>query len=125
MEFGSTMLITIVGFYNASDDKALRAKAEELRSRFEQIEAVLGGGPYFAGSNFSLVDAVFGPVFRYFEVFDAIVDLGIFKSMPRLNAWRAALAARRSVRDAVWGATLRMSGLTTIRMAGGEELKAA
>ena len=39
-----------------------------------QVEAALGDGPYFGGASFSLVDAVFGPVFRYFDVFDAIGD---------------------------------------------------
>lgn len=101
MEFGSATLNTIASFYNAPDEPALQAKAAELRSRFEQIEAALGEGPYFAGTGFSVVDAVFGPVFRYFDVFDGIADFGIFNGTPRVNAWRAALALRSSVRDAV------------------------
>ena len=45
--------------------------------------------------------AVFGPVFRYFDVFDRIADFGILEATPRVATWRAALAARPSVRDAV------------------------
>lgn len=101
MEFGSAVLNAIAGFYNAPDGLAFHAKAAELRSRFEQIEAALGAGPYFAGASFSIVDAVFGPIFRYFDVFDGIADFGIFTATPRVNAWRAALAARSTVRDAV------------------------
>ena len=101
MEFGSAVLASIAGFYNATDDHALRAKAATLRSRFEQIEAALGDGPFFSGPEFSIVDAVFGPIFRYFDVFDGIADFGIFEATPRVNAWRAALAARPAVRDAV------------------------
>jgi glutathione S-transferase len=101
MEFGSSVLNTIAGFYNAPDDLALQLKAAELRSRFEQIEAALGAGPYFAGDGFSVVDAVFGPIFRYFDVIDGIADFGIFKATPRVRDWRAALAARPTVRDAV------------------------
>ncbi len=101
MEFGSAVLNTIGGFYSAADDAALQAKAAELRGRFEQIEAALGEGPYFAGTGFSIVDAVFGPVFRYFDVFDEIADFGVFEATPRVRAWRAALAARATVRDAV------------------------
>jgi glutathione S-transferase len=44
---------------------------------------------------------VFGPVFRYFDVFDATGDFGILTGKPRLTRWREALAARRSVRAAV------------------------
>jgi len=101
MEFGSAVLNTIAGFYNAADDDALQAKATELRRRFEQIEVALGEGPYFSGAKFSIVDAVFGPIFRYFDVFDGIADFGIFETTPRVNAWRAALATRSTVRDAV------------------------
>jgi len=101
MEFGSAVLNTIAGFYNAADDDALQAKAAELRRQFGQIEVALGEGPYFSGAKFSVVDAVFGPIFRYFDVFDGIADFGIFETTPRVNAWRAALAARSTVRDAV------------------------
>lgn len=101
MEFGSAVLNTIAGFYNAPDEQALHGKAAELRSRFEQMEAALGDGPNFSGCEFSVVDAVFGPIFRYFDVFDVVVDFGIFEATPRVRAWRAALAARPTVRDAV------------------------
>jgi glutathione S-transferase len=101
MEFGSAVLNIIANFYNAPDDRVLHGKAAELRNRFEQIEAALGSGPYFAGARFSVVDAVFGPIFRYFDVFDGIADFGIFQATPRVNAWRAALAARSTVSTAV------------------------
>jgi glutathione S-transferase len=44
---------------------------------------------------------VFGPVFRYFDVFDEIADFGILAAKPKLARWRKALAARPSVRAAV------------------------
>ncbi len=61
----------------------------------------MAGGPWFSGEAFSLVDAVFGPIFRYFDVFDQIGEIGILANKPKLAAWRRALAARPSVRDAV------------------------
>ena len=97
----AAVLNTIAGFYNAGDATALQARAYELRGRFLQLEAALGEGPFFAGERFCVVDAVFGPVFRYFDVFDCIADFGILNATPRVRAWRSALAARESVRDAV------------------------
>ena len=47
--------------------------------------------PWFDGENFSLVDAVFGPVFRYFDVFDTIGDFGILAGKPKLARWRLRL----------------------------------
>lgn len=101
IEFGSAVLNTIAGLYNAPDEQSLLGKVEELRSRFAQVEATIGDGPYFAGDSFSIVDAVFGPIFRYFDVFDGIGDFDFFNATPRVRAWRAALAARPTVRDAV------------------------
>ena len=101
IEFGSSLLNTIGAFYPAADDAGLAARAAEIRARFERLEAALGSGPWFGGDRFSLVDAVFGPVFRYFDVFDAIGDFGFFNALPKLEGWRTALAARPSVRDAV------------------------
>jgi len=100
MEFGSAVLNGIAGFYNAPDEPALDARRAELRLRFEQLEAVLGPGPFFAGPTFGMVDAVFGPVFRYFDVIDRIADFGLITGLPRVAAWRTALAERLSVRQA-------------------------
>jgi glutathione S-transferase len=101
MEFGSAVLNGIGAFYNAPDAGALAARARDLRARFEQLERILTAGPYFAGGRFSVVDAVYGPVFRYFDVFEAIADFGFFDDLPKVSAWRARLAERESIRKAV------------------------
>ena len=101
MEFGSALLNAVAGFYSAPDDATLAAKVVDIRSRLEQLEAVLTGGPYFSGARFCVVDAVFGPVFRYFDVFEAIEDFGFFTNTPRVSAWRQILAQRHSVISAV------------------------
>lgn len=101
MEFGSALLNLIGAFYNAADEPALVARAAEIRARLAQIEVALGKGPYFAGESFSIVDAVFGPVFRYFDVFDAIDDFGFWDGLPNVQRWRRALATRPSVAGAV------------------------
>lgn len=100
MEFGSSVMNAIGGFYNAPDEETLSAKAADIRGRFEQIEAELTEGPYFDGERFTMVDAVFGPVFRYFDVFEQFEDFGFFARTPRVRAWRTALAARASVQGA-------------------------
>ncbi len=48
-----------------------------------------------------MVDAVFAPIFRYFDVFEEIGMPSIFEAMPKVTAWRAALASRPSVVGAV------------------------
>ena len=101
MEFGSALLNLIGAFYNAADETALVALAAEVRARLVQTEAALGEGPYFAGEYFSIVDAVFGPVFRYFDAFDAIDDFGFCNGLPKVQRWRRAISIRPSVAEAV------------------------
>ena len=48
-----------------------------------------------------MVDAVFGSVFRYFDVFEQFEDFDFFVRTPRVRAWRAALAASVSAQGAV------------------------
>lgn len=101
IEFGSAVLGGIARFYTAPDDAGLEREAGGLAERFARIEAALGDGPWFAGERFSLVDAVFGPVFRYFDTFDRIGDFGVLSGKPKIASWRRSLARRPSVRHAV------------------------
>jgi hypothetical protein len=44
------------------------------------------------------VDAVFAPVFRYFDTIDEIGDFGILADKPKIARWRKSLRERPSVR---------------------------
>ena len=101
MEFGSAILGDLWGYETTRDAEVFAQKRRALAAKFERVEAALGTGPYFAGADFSLVDAVFAPIFRYFEVFDQISDSKLFAPLPKVDAWRRALAERPSVRGAV------------------------
>ena len=101
IEYGSSILSDIWGFYTAPDASTFTAKRVQLNDRFAWLEVRANATPWFDGGVFSLVDTVFGPVFRYFDVFDAIDDFGILTGKEKLVRWRAALAARPSIRQAV------------------------
>jgi glutathione S-transferase len=101
IEFGSAVLNDIAGFYAAPDQATFKVKTSQLERRLARLEARAAASPWFGGGSFSLVDAVFGPVFRYFDVFDEIADFGILAGKPKLVRWRKALTARPSVRTAV------------------------
>ncbi|MHC2462806.1 glutathione S-transferase family protein [Bradyrhizobium embrapense] len=101
MEFGSAILGDLWGLETATDAATFESKRQAVAAKFARVEVALGAGPFFAGENFSLVDAVFAPVFRYFDLFDQLTDLAVFTHTPKLRAWRSALAQRPSVRSAV------------------------
>jgi glutathione S-transferase len=101
IEFASAVLSDIWGLEIAPARDTAVAKIVALGEKFARLEGQLGEGPWFAGEAFSLVDAAFGPVFRYFDLFDRLLDHGILADKPKLAAWRAALASRPSIRAAV------------------------
>ena len=101
MEFGSTILSELWGLETTGDAAVFEAKRVAVAAKFARVEEALGSGPFFAGEKFSLVDAVFAPIFRYFDVFDQLIDLSIFADTPKVRAWRKELAKRDSVRNAV------------------------
>jgi glutathione S-transferase len=100
IEFNSAVLGDIWGLEVATDEATFAAKATQLESRLALLERRLVG-TWFDGEKFSLVDAVFGPAFRYFDVIDEIGDFGIFTNKPKLMQWRKRLSARPSIRGAV------------------------
>jgi glutathione S-transferase len=101
IEFGSSILSDLWGLETARDAATYETKRKALIGKFVRVEAELGDSPFFAGEAFSLVDTVFAPIFRYFDVFDTITPTGIFDALPRVTGWRKTLAARQSVREAV------------------------
>jgi glutathione S-transferase len=97
IEVSSSILNDIAGFYAAATPEVFAAKTKALNEKFGYVEQHLSNGPYFAGSKFSLVDAAFAPVFRYFDVFDTIADFGILEGKSKTTRWRKALRERPSV----------------------------
>ncbi len=101
MEFGSVILGEIWTMETTKDHAAFDRATAAVKEKFIRIEGELGDGPYFAGEAFSIVDAVFAPIFRYFDVFETLADLTTFEDVPKVQKWRNALAKRPSVRSAV------------------------
>lgn len=99
IEFASQTLNCIAGFYNAPDSAAFEEKCAVLRENFERLENEIEA-PFFAGGTFSMIDGVWGTVFRYFDVFDVIDVFGIMKDLPKVNEWRSVVAQRPSVQAA-------------------------
>ena len=70
-------------------------------ANLEILESQLNAAPYFDGEKFSLIDAVYAPVFRYFVAFDRYQNFGFSDRTLKINAWREALLQRPSVQQAV------------------------
>lgn len=101
IEFGSGILQSIARLYNAKDSASFHKIHAEIHGKFRIIEGEVSGIPFFTGEQFHLIDAVYGPIFRYFDVFDSFTDLNTFTNLPKCQWWRSALRQRKSVQQAV------------------------
>lgn len=68
----------------------------KLRGRFEWVESQLDGTDYLTGDRFSIADAYLFTLSNWAGLVG--VDLG---GLPRLEAWRARVAARPAVQEAL------------------------
>ncbi len=100
-ELASACIAEVFGFYMAPDAQTFALRRDALAARFAGLERELGDGPWFDGDAFGLTDAAFAPLFRLFDGFDRIEDFGLLAGLPRVAAYRARLAIRDSVREAV------------------------
>ncbi|ARM90251.1 MULTISPECIES: glutathione S-transferase family protein [Rhizobium] len=101
IEFASQTMTDGWQFLHSVDAATADARRAAFRDRLRKLEAELGAGPYFAGSAFGMVDAIYAPLFRYFAIIQPAAAQPIFDGLPRVSAWRAALASRSSVKEAV------------------------
>jgi glutathione S-transferase len=99
MDFASGTLAEIAGLYSAEDEGGFSERQARLAHRFAQLTSAYVG-PWFMGHSFGLVDAAFGPVFRYFDVLETSGIL-VIETSPEVAAWRTELARRSSVVEAV------------------------
>ena len=72
--FASSLLANIASLYSLNNQLAFDAMVATLRARFLTLEATLGDGPFFNRHDFSIVDAAFTPVFRYFNVIEPYAE---------------------------------------------------
>jgi glutathione S-transferase len=100
VEFASATLADIGRLYSAADEAGFNAARKAVEQRFRQLEAAVAG-PWFAGERFGLVDAAFGPAFRYLDVFDWRLGREVVARPAKVRAWSEALAKRPSVQSAV------------------------
>jgi len=101
IEYGTATLGDAWQFLNATDLATSQTKSAAFRDRLRHLEQLLATGPYFGGTEFGLVDAVFAPIFRYFDVMQASVSAPLFEALPKVSVWRQALNERKSVQSAV------------------------
>ncbi|MBV1908323.1 MAG: glutathione S-transferase family protein [Kangiellaceae bacterium] len=101
IEFASATLANIGTLYSAKDEEAYNQALQTLNGKWSQLEKQLISSDFFSGEEFSLVDAAFAPMFRYFDVFELFSAIKIHERFGKINRWRQRLSRRTSVIGAV------------------------
>jgi len=77
-------------------------KAPKAVARLEGALAKRGNdGPYFNGDKLCLVDAAYAPFLQRFALIEDVLQTGLLKDFPRVQAWSDALLANETVTGAV------------------------
>src|SRR3954471_14534045 len=93
--FASTVTATAYADTEADYDKA----AEHISAPFERLKKALerqGGGPFFNGAKYTLVDAAYAPFLQRYVFLDRVRPIGLIGNYPRLKAWADTLMQRPS-----------------------------
>jgi len=101
IEFGNDILSTTFDFLRTDDQKKFNLCIETLTDRFEILEEEFTNGDYFNGADFSIIDAVYAPIFRYHKRIEEYKDYGIFDDAPSVKAWGERLLQRPSVINSI------------------------
>lgn len=101
IEFGSDILSTTFEFYTTEDEKRFKHLTNVLIDHFEILEDEISDKTYFNGDEFSMIDAVYAPVFRYHDRIARYKDFGFFEDAPNIKAWGDKLLERTSVKNSV------------------------
>lgn len=100
IEYGSAILGLIARVYSTPSESEFHTVKNDIFARF-QFMAPDVRGPFFSGADFTMVDAVYGPIFRYFDVIEAATEHTFLDGLPSIHHWRAALKDRPSYHRSV------------------------
>ena len=101
IEFASNMLGNLYMMKMSTEEERYNKYRKRLVSQLERVEKHLGDGPWFNGTEFSLADTAFAPLFRQNSVADGKLSVIDPATMPRVDAWAQRLLALPEVRNSV------------------------
>ena len=101
-DFAKALSSTYYTKSRAETDAAIEASPKAIA----KLEAALAsrqdnGGPYFNGPNLSLVDAAYAPFLQRFEIVERVLQTGLLKDFPLVQAWSDTLLADERVTGSV------------------------
>ncbi len=101
IEFASSCLETLYTLNTTDDEAAFEEAVQTMADRLTKVEAILGSGPFFGGTAFSLVDAAFAPLLMRLDLLQQLAGVEVMAQLPKISAWRDQLLQRESIQQSV------------------------
>ena len=101
IEFGTACLADLSGLIHAKDAETYDKKWNALKEKLGWLEKQLKTPPYFNGTELSLVDFAYAPLFMRTKLLGIDEALHGEKECPKLTAWAKELAALPAVQESV------------------------
>ena len=101
IEFASSCLETLYTLNTTDDEAAFEEAVQTMADRLTKVEAILGSGPFFGGTAFSLVAAAFAPLLMRLDLLQQLAGVEVMAQLPKISAWRDQLLQRESIQQSV------------------------
>ena len=102
IDYATTALTPLRSLTTVETAAALQTVVTDFQTKLDPLDEALGNGPYFNGTDFSLVDATYAPLFVRLDYFDSYLDdLTPSDRFPKLATWRSTLTSLPVVRNTI------------------------
>jgi len=105
-DFVPTFAAGLSGIYYTKTVEGAEQREQVARARLDKLEEALASergndGPFFNGSQLSLVDAAYAPFLQRFLIVDQWLATGLLNDYPLVRAWAQALLDSDAVKGSV------------------------
>ena len=101
IEFASELTMNQYRLAMAVTEDDFATYHEAINAKLDQLEGILGEGPFFNGENFSLIDTAFAPAFMRFDLLESRHPLAIYSDRQKISNWAENLRQKESVQQSV------------------------
>lgn len=101
IQFGSELIMSMYVATMAKNNEEMDAKISQLFADLAKVQVVLGEGPYFRGTQFSLVDTSWAPLFMRLFLSSHLKEDRRWSDIPRVRQWGEELMKVPAVQQSV------------------------
>ncbi|MBF0444812.1 MAG: glutathione S-transferase family protein [Magnetococcales bacterium] len=104
VEFGGECQMAFAGLLAAPNEEKFNQVKTGLLKKLAWLEAQVDeNGPLFAGSQLSMVDIAFAPLFLRLQHLQKVVPIFTDNDLPKISRWSMAVLEQKAVQESVEG----------------------